>query len=90
MSDLANTLSRVTNRVVTDGTGLAGSFDVDLQFNPDGLAGLAPPSIDRSVPIDDRPSVFTALQEQLGLKLESTRGPVDMIVIDHAERPDPD
>ena len=90
MATLANTLSRMTNRVVLDRTGLPGSFDVDLQFNPDGLDGLAPPSPDRAASIDDRPSIFAALQEQLGLKLESTRGPIDMLVVDRAERPEPD
>ena len=63
---------------------------MDLQFNPEGLAGLAPPGLDRPTPINDRPSIFTALQEQLGLKLDSTRGPVDVLVIDHAEQPNPD
>jgi uncharacterized protein (TIGR03435 family) len=90
MVTLANTLSRMTNRMVTDRTGLPGSFDVDLQFNPDGLDGLAPPSLDRPASVDDRPSIFAALQEQLGLKLESTRGPIDMLVVDRAERPEPD
>jgi uncharacterized protein (TIGR03435 family) len=90
MADIVNTLSRLLNRVVTDRTGLSGSFDVDLQFSPEGVEGLAPSSLDQPVPFTDKPSLFTALQEQLGLKLESTEGPVDVLVIDRAERPDPD
>ena len=90
MSALANTLSRLSNRPVVDRTGLPGSFDVDLQFNPEGLAGFAPPGVDRPAAVNERPSIFTALQEQLGLKLESMRGPVDVLVIDSAERPGPD
>ena len=90
MSDLANSLARVTNRIVMDRTNLRGRFDIDLQFNPEGLPGLALPDRDRPAAIDDRPSIFTALQEQLGLRLESTRGTVDVLVIDHAEPPLPD
>ena len=89
MSDLANTLARTTNRIVTDRTGLRGAFDADLQFNPESLPGAAPRG-DRATAIDDRPSIFTALQEQLGLRLESTRGAVDVLVIDQAEHPSPD
>jgi uncharacterized protein (TIGR03435 family) len=56
---------------VVDRTGLTGVFDFDLTW----AADAAPDSVD--------PSIFTALQEQLGLKLESTRGPIDVLVIDH-------
>jgi uncharacterized protein (TIGR03435 family) len=62
-------------RLVVDKTGLVGSFDFDLDFTQD-------PGADATAP-----SFFTALQEQLGLKLESTRGPVDVLVIDRAEQP---
>jgi hypothetical protein len=58
----------------------------DLQFSPAPTAG----SVDAGIPVaplDDAASIFTALQEQLGLKLESTRGPVELMVIDSAERP---
>jgi len=90
MADFANVLARMTNRPVIDRTGLPGSFDLDLQFSPTGLPGAAPAGPDRSSSDDDRPSLFTALQEQLGLKLESTRTGVDVLVIDRAERPLPD
>lgn len=67
-------------------TGLAGNFSVDLEFT------AAPPtaSPDAAAANDSGTSIFTALQEQLGLKLESTRGPVDVLVIDSAQHPTPD
>jgi uncharacterized protein (TIGR03435 family) len=68
-------------RIVVDGTGLRGSFDLDLEWIPDQ------PS--QQEPLHGA-SIFTALQEQLGLKLESARGPIDVLVIDHAEQPTPD
>jgi uncharacterized protein (TIGR03435 family) len=64
---------------VVDKTGLKGSFDIELQFTPDTL-GPAPPDA-------CGPSLFTALEEQLGLKLESARGPVEVIVIDSVSKP---
>jgi len=92
LSQLASALSQMTQRVVVDRTGLAGNFDLDLTFTPDQtMSRGAPPPGATPPPIDPNgPSIFTALQEQLGLKLESTRGPVDVIVIDHVEPPTPD
>jgi uncharacterized protein (TIGR03435 family) len=89
MTDLTATFSKWLNRAVVDRTGLTGSFDVDLQFSFEGLPGTPtlPPGVDR--PANENPSIFTAVQEQLGLKLESTTGPVDVLVIDHAEKPTP-
>ena len=77
-------------RVVIDRTGLTGNWDFELTFAPTPPAG--PPSSDTSAPPSDpdAPSIFTALQEQLGLKLESTTGPVDVLVIDHVEHPTAD
>jgi uncharacterized protein (TIGR03435 family) len=86
MSVLANALRPYVGREVVDRTGLMGEFDFDLQFAPPPTTG----SVDAGIPVaplDDAASVFTALQEQLGLKLESTRGPVELMVIDSAERP---
>ena len=82
---LAYALTLTLSRVVVDRTELSGHFDADAQFNPDGLSGWAtpPPGSANS----DVPSLFGALQEELGLTLESTRGPVDVLVIDHAEKP---
>jgi uncharacterized protein (TIGR03435 family) len=75
---LAYELSRRLERNVIDRTGLDGEYDFNLHWVPDD----ADPN---SVP--DGPSIFTAVQEQLGLKLESDKAPVDAIVIDHIERP---
>jgi len=76
--------SNVVRRVVVDRTGLTGMFAVDLEWTPDRaplpLGSDAPPP-------SDKPSIFAALQEQLGLKLEAVRGPVEVVVIDHIERP---
>ena len=66
-------------RTVVDKTGFKGTFDVDLKWNPDEAA--ATPGTDTA------PSIFTAIQEQLGLKLESSKGPVEVLVIDSVHRP---
>jgi uncharacterized protein (TIGR03435 family) len=91
MAMVANFLASFGDRLVIDGTGLTGSFDLDLRFRPEDLPGLAPPpGADRPLPSEDAPSLFAALQEQLGLKLESTKGPVDVLVIDSVEHPSED
>jgi len=86
MTQFANLLARFLNSVVIDQTGLTGDFDIDLVYTPDqmpqrvgGFAPLSPPA--------DGPSIFTAVQEQLGLKLEPGKGPVPVLVIDHIELP---
>ena len=76
---LATALSRTLGRTVVDETSLGGSYDVSLHWTPDD----AQPAADN--PTD--PSLFTALQEQLGLRLESARGPVEVLVVDQAEKP---
>ena len=88
MGGLANGLTRLLGKVVRDRTGLAGGFDADGRFNPEGLPGMyqLPPD-DPNRPSADVPSLFAALQEQLGLKLESTHGRVDVFVIDRVEHP---
>ena len=97
LSSLAQFLSSIVERTVVDRTGLAGNFDFDLRWTPDQLPKRAPgtpadqPLRVNGIDIDPNgPSIFTALQEQLGLKLESTRGPVEVLVIDHVQRPVPD
>ena len=96
ISFLANALANQLGRPVLDGTGLTGPYDLALSFMPDsggrGLPpGIPPPGAPNLPPIDpNAPSLPTALQEQLGLKLESTKGPVEMIVIDSIEPPTED
>ena len=93
LSRLAAVLSQYAGRVVVDRTGIAGPYDFDLTWTPDQFRGrqAAPgeqPLQVNGAPVDaNGPSLFTAVQEQLGLKLEATRGPVDVLVIDGAERP---
>jgi uncharacterized protein (TIGR03435 family) len=79
MADIAGKfLSNRLDRPVIDKTGLAGIFDAHLEFARD--AALSAGS-------DEGPSIFTAVQEQLGLKLSPDKGPVEVLVIDHVERP---
>ena len=81
---LATVLPQQVGRPVKDRTGLTGLFDIDLEFSAEGRNVGATPAA------DGPPSIFTALQEQLGLKLESARGPIDVFVIDKVERPTED
>jgi uncharacterized protein (TIGR03435 family) len=80
---LSRELALVLGRVVVNQTGLSGRYDLSLRWTPDDAAALASSSPD--IP----PDIFTAIQEQLGLKLESTKGPVPVLVIDSVEKPSP-
>jgi uncharacterized protein (TIGR03435 family) len=91
---LAHELTLMLGHPVSDKTELKGVYDFKLQFTPDNRLqppnGLAPNERLPVRPADSNvPSLFDALQEQLGLKLESGKGPVEVIVIDHVERPSP-
>jgi len=87
MSTLTLVLSQQVGLTVIDKTGLKGRYDFSLAYER-GRAGRRGPNGSESAPsADGLPSVFIALQEQLGLKLESQRGPVEFIVVDHAEMP---
>lgn len=78
-------------REVVNRTGLAGLFDADLIFMPEfALGNFTPDRIARDPQFQGRPGIFTAVQEQLGLKLEPATGPVQVLVIDRAERPTED
>jgi uncharacterized protein (TIGR03435 family) len=93
IAELARALSAIFQRSVLDRTGLSGRFDVDLRFayEPDVTAGIGNPwSQGNSGEAQDpgmNPSITVALRQQLGLSLESSKGPVEVLVIDQAERP---
>jgi uncharacterized protein (TIGR03435 family) len=86
MVDFVSVLQRaILDRPVVDKTGLMGRFDFNLEWAPDesqfgGDVGAAP----TDTPV---PPFFTAIQQQLGLKLQATQGPIETIVVDHAEPP---
>jgi uncharacterized protein (TIGR03435 family) len=84
ISRLARVLEDRAGRVIIDKTELGGAYDVDFEWELPSRSG-APTTLPR-----EGLSLFTVLEEQLGLKLESERGPVDVLVIDHVERPTPD
>jgi uncharacterized protein (TIGR03435 family) len=101
LSNLVEMLSNTLGRTVIDKTGLKKTYDFTLQWTPDesqgqmfkgaardgGPGGPGPGGPDGAPPPDAGPSIFTAIQEQLGLKLESQKGPVEILVIDSVEKP---
>jgi len=95
MAELARSLGPLVNRIVIDKTGLTGNYDFQVTFTPEGRGGafgLPPggPPVDAPAADPNSPSLFTALQEQLGLKLDSQKGPVEVLVIDSVEPPTED
>jgi uncharacterized protein (TIGR03435 family) len=84
MPGLANLLSQQVHRLVVDNTGLKGKYDITLKWTPDDMSGGGH---EDAAPTDSGPTIYTALQEQLGLRLDSTKGPVDTVVVDHVEMP---
>ena len=87
MDALTSTLSPFVSRVVLDRTQLAGLYDFDLKWTPETSPQLPPDAPPLNID-PNGPSLFTALREQLGLKLESTKGPVDVVVIDRVRASD--
>lgn len=95
MGALTTVLSQQLGRTILDHTGLKGQYDISLQWTPDvgegmmfgGPAGPKPPGENPAPPESTGPSIYTALQEQLGLKLDSTKGPVEIVVVDRVEQP---
>lgn len=87
MAELAKNLSwyQQIDRAVVDRTGLAGTFDMALDYEP--YVGAVPSGTDKAADLSLPATIFEALREQLGLKLESRTGPVDVLVIDHVEEP---
>jgi uncharacterized protein (TIGR03435 family) len=95
IGDLVWALSRPelipdVGRIVVDRTGLTGTFDIDLRWRPE-RPFIDPAQSAAATAFGDNSEapLFTAIREQLGLKLEATRGPVDVLVIDRVERPTP-
>jgi uncharacterized protein (TIGR03435 family) len=78
MNRFAQVLSRQMELPVVDGTGLEGSFNLKLEWAPETVKPDA---------MESRPSIFSAVQQQLGLRLESRKVPMEILVIDHAEKP---
>jgi uncharacterized protein (TIGR03435 family) len=79
LDEFSKTLRIVVDRPVIDKTGIPGRFDIRVEYSREGTGGASDPA--------GPPSLFTAIQEQLGLKLEPGKGPVGSFVIDHIERP---
>jgi uncharacterized protein (TIGR03435 family) len=81
----------VLDRPVIDKTGIASYLEIHLVFSPDDFAQPRPvtpdPAASAAVRTPDAPGIFQAIQEQLGLRLVPAKGPVDVLVIDHIERP---
>jgi uncharacterized protein (TIGR03435 family) len=80
---LTQVLSQELGREVVDKTGLSGKYDFTLRWTQDGVLGTDAASNGADVP----PSIFTAVEEQLGLKLQPAKGPVQVLVVDDAEMP---
>ena len=94
MAEFIRMLSAVMGRPVLDKTEFTSLFEVRLDFTPDestmglpGAGGPGDPGGPRPPTDPSRPTIFAALQEQLGLKLAPAKGPVDVLVIDHVEKP---
>jgi uncharacterized protein (TIGR03435 family) len=84
---LVNQLSQELGRPVIDKTGLAGVYDFRLKWTPE-LGGLSPgKELSQAAADDPAPSLFTAVEEDLGLHLQAAKGPVETLVIDHVEKP---
>jgi uncharacterized protein (TIGR03435 family) len=88
MAMLASLLEGPAKRLVIDRTGLTGNWDLEVNYTPD--QSQVPPGVELPSGIDPNgPSLFTAIEEQLGLKLRPARGPVEVLVIDSVQQPTP-
>jgi uncharacterized protein (TIGR03435 family) len=92
MARFADALSAMLGRTVVDKTNATGSYNIIFRFTPDqatmpNMAAPGRPGDSPAAPESVSPNIFTALQEQLGLKVDSAKGEVEMMVIDHVERP---
>jgi uncharacterized protein (TIGR03435 family) len=87
LANLSNTLQSYAGRPIIDRTGLAGMFDISLQFALETLSAATAAAGSPSPADPSGPSLFTAIQDQLGLKLEAAKGPVEVLVIDSVQKP---
>jgi len=87
MPEFVRVLSTVLGRPVVDKSGFANPFDLRLDFFPDETTPALPAPPPGAAPLDSSPSILTAIQQQLGLRLESAKGSVEVIIVDHVERP---
>lgn len=88
MAQFCNALGIVLGRPVADRTGVAGVFDIHLEFDPNGVdLGNGPAGLSTdATALDGRPSIFSAIQQQLGLRFESHKQPEEVLVIDRLQR----
>jgi uncharacterized protein (TIGR03435 family) len=87
MAGFCGALGIVLGRPVADHTGLNGSYDIHLEFDPQGInLGGGAGALSADVTDDTQPSIFSALQQQLGLKIQSHKEPTQVLVIDQLER----
>ena len=88
MTQFASGIAQRVGRAVVDRTGLTGEWSFELTFAPQ--AGQLPPGVELPAVDPNTPDLFTAVQEQLGLKLEATKGPVEVLIVESIERPTAD
>jgi uncharacterized protein (TIGR03435 family) len=87
MRDFTSALSNALGSIVFDKTGLTQKFDVRLEFSPEGLNTGKPGVLDSAPSEPATTPLFLALERELGLKIESAKGPVEVLIVEHAERP---
>jgi uncharacterized protein (TIGR03435 family) len=87
MAQFAMKLSQALHQTVLDATGVTGKFDLTLEWTPDDMEAKPPSGDQRAGNAPEAPTIFTAIQEQLGLKLESGKISAEVLVIDSAEKP---
>jgi uncharacterized protein (TIGR03435 family) len=90
LSLFATMISNQVGRAVLDRSGLAGNWDFEMTYAPPPSQGPLPPGVELPPTDPDAPDLFTAVREQLGLKLEATKGPVEVLVVDSVETATPD
>ena len=87
MSDIVRAFSRSFDRPVVDQTYLGGRYDLTLEWVPEPPRGPTPPDVGARSQPQEGPTFLEAFHDQLGLNLESTKGPIQTPVIDHIQRP---